>query len=95
MKVRIAPHASRDKNGHNLNTDSSQCPPTGIRFVASIATIMKWPVAKIDFKSAFSQTSYAKGDVHAIPHHECRNRHYYWFLLEPAYNLVNANAKWL
>lgn len=52
-KARIALHDNKDKDGHNLKTHSSQFPPTGVRIVASIATLMKRPVAKIEFTRAF------------------------------------------
>ena len=75
-------------------TDSSQCPPTGIQILTSIATVMKWLISKIDFVSAFLQTGDAKRNVYVIPPRECRRRSYYWLLLTSAYGLVNANAKW-
>ena len=55
---------------------------------------MTWPIAKIDFTSAFLQTGDAKRDVYVIPPRECKNRSFYWLLLTSAYGLVNANAKW-
>ena len=94
MKARIAPHGNKDKDRDLLKTDSAQCPPTGIRILVSVATIMKWPFAKIDFVSAFLQTGDAKRDVHVISPRECRRRSNYWLLLTSAYGLVNANAKW-
>ena len=94
MKARIAPHGNKDKDRFELKTDSAQCPPTGIRILASVSTIMKWPIAKIDFASAFLQTGDAKRDVYVIPPRECRRRSNYWLLLTSAYGLVNANAKW-
>ncbi len=92
MKARIAPHGNKDKDRDLLKTDSVQCPPTGISILISIATIMKWPLAKIDFTSAFLQTGDAKRDVYVIPSRECRRRSCYWLLLTSAYGLVNANA---
>ena len=62
MKARIAPHGNKDSEKDGLKTDSTSCPPTGIRALLSIATIHKWPLAKIDFKSAFLQTGDAKRD---------------------------------
>ena len=49
MKARIAPHGNKGKDRFNLKTDSSQCSPTGIRILTSIATIMKYPISRIDF----------------------------------------------
>ena len=93
MKARIVPHANKDKDRDTLKTDSSQCPPTGIRILTSIATIMHWTISKIDFVSAFLQIGDAKRDVYAIPPRECRKRSFYWLLLTSAYGLVNSNAK--
>jgi len=94
MKARIAPHGNKDKLRHTLKTDSAMCPPTGIRLLLSLTTIFKWPLAKIDFTSAFLQTGEAKRDVYVVPPRECPNRANYWLLLTAAYGLVNANAKW-
>ena len=94
MKARIAPHGNKDKEKEQLKTDSCPCPPTGIRMLLSLATIMKWPVAKIDFKSAFLQTGFAQRDVYVVPPRESRTKNHYWLLLTAAYGLVNANAKW-
>ena len=95
MKARIAPHGNKDCEKDGLKTDSTSCPPTGIRALLSIATIHKWPLAKIDFKSAFLQTGDAKRDVYVVPPRECESRsRHYWLLLTAAYGLVNANAKW-
>ena len=94
MKARIAPHGNKDKDRNRLKTDSAQCPPTGISILVSIATIMRWLLAKIDFVSAFLQTGDAKRDVYVIPPRECRRRSNCWILLFSAYGLVNANTKW-
>ena len=95
MKARIAPHGNKDSEKDGLKTDSTSCPPTGIRALLSNATIHKWPLAKIDFKSAFLQTGDAKRDVYVVPPRECESRsRHYWLLLTAAYGLVNANAKW-
>ncbi len=94
MKAQIAPHGNEDKDHHELKTDSAQCPSTGIRILTSIATIMKWPIAKIDFAGAFLQTGDAKRDVYFISPRECRRRSNYWLLLTSAYGFVYANAKW-
>jgi len=83
MKARIAPHGNKDRDREDLKSDSATCPPTGIRVLLSIASLMKWPLAKIDFTSAF-----------LIPPRECGDRSKYWLLLTAAYGLVNANAKW-
>ena len=56
MKARITLHGNKDKYRHKLKTNSSQCTPTGTRIIASIASIMKWPVAEIVFISAFLKT---------------------------------------
>ena len=61
----------------------------------SIATIRKWPLDKIDFKSAFLQTGDAKRDVYVVPPRECESRsRHYWLQLTAADGLLNANAKW-
>jgi len=69
-------------------------PSTGIQMLLSIASLMKWPLSKIDFTSAFLQTGNAERDVYVIPPRECGDRSKYWLLLTAAYGLVNANAKW-
>lgn len=56
MKARIAPHGNEDRERDKLKSDSATCPPTGIRMLLSIASLLKWPLAKIDFTSAFLQT---------------------------------------
>ena len=95
LKARIAPHGNEDSEKDGLKTDSATCPPVGIRIVCSTATVKKWPVVKIDFKTSFLQTGSATRDVYMIPPRECfpRTRHY-WLLLAAAYGLVNSNAKW-
>lgn len=94
MKARIAPHGNKDKERENLKSDSATCPPTGIRVLLSIASLLQWPLAKVDFTSAYLQTGPALRDVYVIPPRECRNRSNYWLLLTAAYGLVNAGAKW-
>ena len=91
IKARIAPSGAKDKKD-NLKTDSSQCPSTGIRIFLSVATIMKWPLSKIDFTSAFLQTGAEKRDIYVVPPRECRRKSFYWLLLISAYGLVHANA---
>ena len=88
MKARIAPHGNKDKDRDLLKTDSAQCLPTGIRILISIAMIMKWLLAKINFFSAFLQTGDAKPDVCAITPQECNRISSYWLLLTSAYNLL-------
>jgi len=95
MKARIAPHGNKDCDKDGLKTDSTSCPPIGIRSLISIASIFKWFLVKIDFKSAFLQTGNAKRDVYVVPPRECSTRSsHYWLLLAATYGLVNANAKW-
>ena len=72
LKARIAHHGNKDRDRERLKTDSSHCPPTGIRILTSIATIMHWSLAKIDFTSAFLQTGEAKRDAYVIQPRECR-----------------------
>ena len=92
MRARIAPHGNKDKDRDTLKTDSSQRPPTRIRILLSISSMKKWPLAKIDFTSAFFQTGSAKRDVYAVPPREFRRKPFYWLLLTSAYGLVNSNA---
>ena len=40
MKARIAPHGNKSEDKQMLKTDSSQCPPTGMRIILSIASMM-------------------------------------------------------
>lgn len=94
MKARIAPHGNKDKEKYSLKSDSASCPPTGIRLLLSIAAIMKWPLSKIDFTSAFLQTGEAQRDVYVIPPRESKDKSMCWLLLTAAYGLVNAGAKW-
>ena len=67
MKVRIAPHCNKNKDSHDLKTDSSQFPRTDIHIAESIPTIKKWPVAKIKFSSVLLQTGDAKRYVYVTP----------------------------
>ena len=94
MKARITPRGKKDGDKDLLKTFSAQCPPTRLRILTSIATIMRWPLAKIDITSAFLQTGGAKRDVYVVPPRECHNRSNYWLLLTSAYGLINADAKW-
>ena len=64
MKARIWPNGNTDKYSNLLKTNSVQCPPTDIRILASINTIMKRPFSRIDFVSAFRQNDFARGDVY-------------------------------
>ena len=93
MKARILQHGSKEKEKDNLKAESLQCPPTGIRILMSIATMMKYPLPKIDFTSTFLQTRAAKLEIYVAPFIECRRNSFYWFPLTSAYGLVNANAK--
>ena len=93
MKARIGPHGNKDRDKYMLKTDSSQCPLTGICILLSLLAIMYWPLAKIDFTSAFPQTGEAKRDVYVVPPRECPQKSFYWLLQTSAYGLVNANAK--
>ncbi len=56
LKTRIAPHRNKHGDKAFLKTDSAQCPPTEIRILLSISPMIIWPLAKIDFTSAFLQT---------------------------------------
>ena len=69
-------------------------PPTGICILLSIATMMKWPLSKIDLSRAFLQTGAAKREVYVILPRECRQKSFYWLQRTSAYILFNANAKW-
>ena len=94
IKSRILRQGNKDKEKGNLKTNSSICPPTGIRILLAIATIMKWSLDKIDFTSAFLQNKAVKRDVYVVHPRECRRKSFYWFLLTSANGLVYANAKW-
>ena len=94
LKARIAVHGNKDRDKDILKTDSATCPPVGIRILLSLATIYRWIVAKIDFKSAYLQTE-AERNVYIVPPRECKTRYQqYWLLLSAAYGLANAGAKW-
>ena len=93
MKARIAPHGNKQKDRDKFKTDSTQCPPTGIRIMTSIATIVQRPISTIDFVRAFLQTGESKRDFYVLPPRECRKRSFNWLFLTSAYGLVNANAK--
>ncbi len=93
LKARIAPRGHKDRGKAFRKGDSAKCPPTGIRILLSISAMMKWPLAKIDFTSAFLQTGDAKRDVYVVSPRECRKRSCCWVLLTSAYGVVNANAK--
>ena len=93
MKARIAPHGNKNNDRDKLKTDSSQCPPSGIQILTLIATMIQWPISKIDFVSPFLQTGDANRDVYVIPLLECRRRSFYWLQLTSVYVLVNDNGK--
>jgi len=94
MKARIAPHGNKDKFKNDVKKDSATCPPVGIRIALSIASMLKWDTAKIDFTSAFLQAGDATRDVYVIPPRESSDKMFRWLLLTAAYGLVNAGAKW-
>ena len=95
LKARIAPHGNEDDLKDLLASDCSTCPPTGLRIVESIASLMKWRLYKADVKSAFLQTGPARREVYVKPPRESAQRAtHMWLLLTAAYGLVNANAKW-
>lgn len=94
LEGRIVPHGNKDRDRDNLKSDSASCSPSGIRILLSTSSIMGWPLAKIDFTSAYLQTGEALRDVFVQPPRECRKRSAYWLLLTAAYGLVNAGAKW-
>ena len=77
-----------------IKTDSAKCPPTGIRIITSILSIMRWPIAKIDFVIAFLQTRDAERDLYVINPRKCRYTSNYWLLLTSAYGLVSTGAIW-
>ena len=93
-KARIAPHGNKDKQRTELESDSATCPPIGIRLLLSFATLMKWPLTKIDFTNAYLQTSDARRDVYVVPPKEADDRAKYRLLLKADYGLVKADAKW-
>lgn len=71
------------------------CPPSGFRIVASIASLRKWQLTKIDVKTAFLQAGKAERDVFVLlPTKSSDRGKCLWLLLTAAYGLVNANAKW-
>lgn len=39
MKSRIAPHGNKDREKRSLKSDSSTCPPVGIRILLSLAVL--------------------------------------------------------
>ena len=94
MKARIAPHGNKDHDKHTLKTDSSTGPPVGLRILLSLASMFKWPLAKVNFKSAFLQTGKAQREVFLTPPRKRPDRNCYWLLLTAAFCVVNANAKW-
>lgn len=49
VKARIAVHGNKNKEKNSLRTDSATCSPVGIRILTSIAVVLKWTLAKIDF----------------------------------------------
>ena len=75
MKARIGLHGNKGKEKQMLKTNFSQCPPTGIRIFLSIAAMMQWPLAKIDFTRAFLQTGEAKRDVYVVPPENADENH--------------------
>lgn len=93
-KARIAPHGNKDRDKHLLKTDSSSCPPIGMRILLSLSIIFHSFLTKIDVKSAFLQTGRAERDIYVVPPKECAVQTFYWLLKTASYGLVNANAKW-
>lgn len=95
LKARIAPHSNEDSLQFSLRSDCSMCPPLGFRIIASIASICKWRLSKLDVKTAFLQTGEANRDVYVVPPVESNDRNrFLWLLLTASCGLVNANAKW-
>lgn len=95
LKARIAPHRNEDDLKNVLKSDCTTCPPTGLRIVQPIASLLGWKLYKADVKAAFLQTGTASRDVYVKPPKESRMRStHMWLLLTSAYGLVNANAKW-
>lgn len=57
--------------------------------------MFKWPLVKIDFRSAILQTGEAKRKLYVLPPRDCSIRNiFYWLLLTATLGLVNVNAKW-
>lgn len=95
LKARIAPHGNEDSMKYQLRSDCSQCTPTGIRVLLSLATLYEWRISKIDVTSAFLQTGHAERDVHVRPPAESYQRKWFlWLLNSATYGLVNDIAKW-
>lgn len=95
LKARIAPHGNEDALKEIFTKDCTICPPTGLRIVESVASLLGWNVYKADVKSAFLQTGSAERQIYVKPPRESKMRStHLWLLLTAAYELVNANAKW-
>lgn len=63
IKARLATHGNKDSEIDGLKTDSTTCPPTGIRTLLSISNVNKWKLEKTDFKYEFIQTIDANNGV--------------------------------
>lgn len=74
LKARIAPHGKEDSLKLHLHYDCSQCAPTGVRLIFSMATIFKWLRSKDDLKSDFLQTGRDERDVYVHPLSESEQR---------------------
>lgn len=78
-----------------LQSDCSISRPSGFRIIASVVSVCKWSVTKIDLQRSFRQTVQAERDVYGPPQMERAYRgKSLWLLLTASYGLINGNAKW-
>ena len=80
MKVRIGLNGKKSKDKDTVNTDSSQCTPTGIRILLSVYSMKKGPLGETDFTRAFLQTGSSKRDAYVVPPREWRRKSFYLLL---------------
>lgn len=95
IKAHVAPYGNRDSSKVMLRSECFMSPSIGLRLFASLASLKKWRVTKIDVTTSSLRTGSADRDVYVVPSVESANRSKCLrLLLTAAYSLVNSNAKW-
>lgn len=93
LEAIIGPQGHEDSLICIFKSDCCLSSPTAIGIVSVIAAVRRWRLAKADVNAAFLQTGLADRDLNARPLRESNNRRLHWLLIDAAYGLVNANAK--
>lgn len=61
--ARIDTYEKKEIIQEPLRSDCSQCAPTGIRMILSLATLSKWRITKVGVKRAILRIGRADKDV--------------------------------